>query len=231
MLRCKSKLCILRLKFGGNAPAICTFTPVKVPPKWDLKLLVKRPVFCSLHCFYISMPIAKYVCQQSEKAQQEPVPRVSLANQTGENMAASIRIRQRHLSEMKGRKHSRMTVELTRLYFHYLSSTSFKLKWLETTFCPYKDRRCINLSVSLLWVFCHCLVPSSHVSSSDRPYVLQCCFVRVGRREDLCEEPALIMHEFQLPGEHTTRLAEMERGTEHRQTKQDSCWFKDCPNF
>lgn len=116
-------------------------------------------------------------------------------------------------------------------YFHYLSSTSFKLKWLETTFCPYKDRRCINLSVSLLWVFCHCLVPSSHVSSSDRPYVLQCCFVRVGRREDLCEEPALIMHEFQLPGEHTTRLAEMERGTEHRQTKQDSCWFKDCPNF
>lgn len=160
MLRCKSKLCILRLKFGGNAPAICTFTPVKVPPKWDLKLLVKRPVFCSLHCLYISMPIAKYVCQQSEKAQQEPVPRVSLANQTGENMAASIRIRQRHLSEMKGGKHSRMTVELTRLYFHYLSSTSFKLKWLETTFCPYKDRRCINLSVSLLWVFCHCLVPS-----------------------------------------------------------------------
>lgn len=113
---------------------------------------------------------------------------------------------------MKGGKHSRMTVELTRLYFHYFSSTSFKLKWLQTTFCPHKHRRCINLS--LLWVFCHCLVPSSHVSSSDRPYVLQCCFVRVGRREDLCEEPALIMHELQLPGERTTRLAEMERGAD-----------------
>lgn len=33
MLRCKSKLCILRLKFGGNAPAVCTFIPVKVPKK------------------------------------------------------------------------------------------------------------------------------------------------------------------------------------------------------
>lgn len=39
------------------------------------------------------------------------------------------------------------------------------------------------------------------------------------------------MHEFQLPGEYTTRLAEPKHSREHRQTEQDSCWFKDWPIF
>lgn len=39
------------------------------------------------------------------------------------------------------------------------------------------------------------------------------------------------MHESQLPGEYTTRLAEMKRSRKHRQTEQDSCWFQDWPNY
>lgn len=50
------------------------------------------------------------------------------------------------------------------------------------------------------------------------PYVLQCCFKRAGQTRDLCEEPALIMHEPQLPGENTTRAGE--RGKEARQEAQ-----------
>lgn len=65
---------------------------------------------------YISMPIAKCVCQQSEKAQQHFMPRVSLANQMGENMAVSIRFPLRNVSVMKGRKHSAKTVEPTSLF-------------------------------------------------------------------------------------------------------------------
>lgn len=46
------------------------------------------------------------------------------------------------------------------------------------------------------------------------PYVLQCCFIRPGETRDLCEEPALIMHEPRLPGENTTRASERgERST------------------
>lgn len=50
------------------------------------------------------------------------------------------------------------------------------------------------------------------------PYVLQCCFHKSGADTDPCEEPALIMHELQLPGENTTRARE--RGKEARQEAQ-----------
>lgn len=50
------------------------------------------------------------------------------------------------------------------------------------------------------------------------PYVLQCCFIRARQARDPCEEPALIMHEPQLPGENTTRA--VERGKEAQQEAQ-----------
>lgn len=50
------------------------------------------------------------------------------------------------------------------------------------------------------------------------PYVLQCCFIRAGQARDPCEEPVLIMHEAQLPGENTTRAGK--RGKEARQEAQ-----------
>lgn len=45
-------------------------------------------------------------------------------------------------------------------------------------------------------------------------------FYKSGADADPCEEPALIMHEPQLPGENTTRAGE--RGKEARQEAQKS---------
>lgn len=62
------------------------------------------------------------------------------------------------------------------------------------------------------------IVLPSHVSSSDRSICAAVLFYKSGADTDLCEEPALIMHEPQLPGENTTRAGE--RGKEARQEAQ-----------
>lgn len=92
-LRCKSQNCLFRLYSLDQMYISQTHS--------SQRCCCSNTLFSILSAVFISMPIAKYVCQQSEKAQRQLVPKAFLANQMDENMATSIRFPWRHLSVMK----------------------------------------------------------------------------------------------------------------------------------
>lgn len=150
-----------------------------IPLSEASELLVKRPVLCSPRCLH--QHANRRRCVPTVWKGPAAVHAKSLFWRTrwAKNMAASIRFPLRHLSVMTGRKQ-----EWNKPLYILIICSAPSPNWNDGKITPPDDRRWIKSFRPVSLHFSPAIPPSrvssSSSSSSDRPYVLQCCFVSVG---------------------------------------------------